>query len=337
MTIKEQLKESITAKGLSYSTYKSYWNHIERFCYWLRDTNGGEWIHPENVGRDEVEQYLSHLANFQFVAPKTQNSALSALCYLYRWIIKKPLVGVDAIRSKPTHNVPAIPDVTQVKRLFDHLHGPALLACQLMYGCGLRIGETMRLRVKDLNFERRQLEIHHSKNNKSRLTPFPEILHEGVRHQLETTRRLYEWDLKHNPNGVSLPNAWRRKSKRSATEFAWYYLFCSESLCEFEGNPECRHHRHQSHLSRSIAEARRAAGIHKRITAHDLRRAYATHSNEQGVDITVLQQLLGHSNIETTMIYVRCNKDRVTASRSPIETLDQVQAEPTKPQLRYYA
>jgi len=337
MNIQQALKERIKLQGMAWSTYKSYWHWCSQFFTWCADNNIGKETRAELA----VEQWLSWLANSQKVAAKTQNGALQAVCYFYREVKKRPLNNVQAIRAKPKKRVPVVVSVEDVAMLFAHLDGINLLACQLMYGCGLRIGEVLRLRIKDISCERKQLHVHDSKGGKGRHTGFPEVLHEAVNIQIDSVRLVWESDLRNNPGGVSLPDAWRRKSSKSAKRFAWYYLFPSSTLSRLDDGPICRHHRHAGNISRAIREAVDCAGIPKRITAHTLRHAYATHANEQGVDVTNLQQLLGHTNIETTMGYVHANKDRVTASYSPLVTLQSALSNPKQfdkeqPKLRVY-
>jgi site-specific recombinase XerD len=241
---------------------------------------------------------------------------------LYREIIKQPLEGVNALRSKRPETVREVVDQSELIKLFQALRGVELLSAQLMYACGLRIGDAVKIRIKDISFERCQIHIHSGKGDKSRYVGFPKILHESVKQQIESMRVLHADDIRQGLNGVSLPDGFGRKSPKAHTEFAWWYLFASDnySRCPRSGNLY-RHHRDKSHIGRLIKDAVAKAGIDKRITSHCLRHSWATHSNEMGVDIRTIQVLLGHSDIRTTEIYVHANKDRATASKNPMEAL----------------
>lgn len=334
MKLKEQMRLKIRAQGKSRQTFKTYWYWCEKFLRYVKKLNG-EWRHPSQLGKTDVEDWLSYLANHERVSNQTQNLALQSVCYLYRHLLNSPLESVSAIRSKLPQRERDVLDVSEVHALLAELQGVPLLVSQLIYGCGLRIGDALSLRIKDISFGRCQLHIYDGKGLKDRYTAFPEVLHESVKNQIEYTKRLHARDAKANPNGVSLPNAWRKKSPRSANELRWHYLFCSENLSRDDYGILCRHHRHASHIAREIKEAANRAGIHKRVTSHVLRHCYATHCNEQGVDIRTLQVLLGHSDIRTTEIYVHCNQHRATSAKSPLESL--LRNPPVrKPEVRLY-
>lgn len=323
MKLQERMLRRIRAQGKSDNTAKTYWHWCERFFRFVRDSNGGKWKHPNDCGRDDVEAWLSSLANGKdWVSKNTQNLALQAVCYLFREVLGNPLENVNAMRAKRPIRTRDVPDVSDIAAIFHHLRGVELLASQLMYGCGLRIGDVVNLRIKDLSFERKQIHIYGGKGDKDRYVGFPEVLHEAVRTQIESMKVLWNHDKRQGLNGVSLPDGWGRKSSSSHLDFAWWYLFASDnySKCPRSGKL-FRHHRDRGHISRKIKEATQAAGIYKRITSHSLRHAFATHSNEQGVDLRTLQTLLGHTSIETTEIYVNINQHKATASKSPLETL----------------
>jgi integron integrase len=345
LPVKEQMLRKIRAAGLSEETFKTYWYWCERFFRFVR-AQSGIWKHPRECGRVEVEAWLSSMANGkEWVSQNTQNLALQSVCYLYRWVVKQPLEGVNALRSKRPENVREVVDQSEILRLFQALRGTELLASQLMYACGLRIGDVVKLRIKDISFERCQIHIHSGKGDKSRYVGFPKVLHDSVRQQIESMRVLHADDIRQGLNGVSLPDGFGRKSPKAHTEFAWWYLFASDnySKCPRSGTLY-RHHRDKSHIGRLIKNAATRAGIDKRITSHCFRHSWATHSNEMGVDIRTLQVLLGHADIRTTEIYVHANKDKATASKSPLESLlsnPQAIAETRKseqpPKLRIFA
>jgi integron integrase len=269
-----------------------------------------------------VTEWLTYLANDRHVAKNSQNVALQALCYLYREVLGKPLENVSAIRAKRACHVPDVLDTNEVAAILSAMDGVPRLICELMYGCGLRIGDVLGLRVKDVSFDRRQITIHQSKGDKWRYVSFPECLHDGVRMQLQSVRVVHAVDAEENPNGVSLPNAaLRRKYPQASRSMAWYYLFPSVSLSRDDDGLLCRHHLHASTVSRSLSRSVRMAGVEKRVTSHMFRHSYATHAHESGVTLRALQQLLGHSSSKTTEIYTHVDQRGVTASRSPIESM----------------
>jgi len=322
LTLKQQMLNRIRATGKSEATFKTYWHWCDKFIRFVKEQTG-QWKHPKDCGRDEVEAWLSALANGkEWVSKNTQNLALQSVCYLFREIIKQPLVGVDALRAKRPDNVREVVDQSELVAMFGQLRGVGLLAAQMMYGCGLRIGDLVKIRIKDLSFERCQIHIHSGKGDKSRYVPFPKVLHDAVRTQVDSMLVLHGDDVRQGLSGVSLPDGYGRKCPSAHLQFAWWYLFASDnySRCPRSGQL-FRHHRDKSHIGRLIKEAVQRAGIDKRITSHCLRHSWATHSNEIGVDIRTLQVLLGHADIRTTEIYVHANKDRATASRNPLEEL----------------
>jgi integron integrase len=322
LPLKTQMLNRIRSKGMSEETFKTYWFWCEKFFRFVKDETG-DWKHPRECGRQEVEAWLSALANGkEWVSKNTQNLALQSVCYLYREIIKRPLEDVNALRCSRPETVREVVDQSELLRLFQALRGTELLAAQLMYACGLRIGDVVKLRIKDISFERCQIHIYSGKGDKSRYVGFPKVLHDSVRQQIESMRVLHADDIRQGLNGVSLPDGFGRKSPKAHAEFAWWYLFASDnySKCPRSGTLY-RHHRDKSHIGRLIKKAVEQSGIDKRITSHCLRHSWATHSNEMGVDIRTIQVLLGHSDIRTTEIYVHANKDKATASKNPLESL----------------
>jgi integron integrase len=320
MKLEDQMRSRIRLQGKSKETFTTYWHWCARFVKWLHEDTG-KWIHPKDVGKDEVTRWLTFLATKLRVAKNTQNLALQSVCYMYREILHQPLEGVAAIRSKRPEQARQVIDESEVIRLFDEMSGVPLLVSHIMYGCGPRIGEVANLRIKDISFERCQLYIHSGKGDKGRHVPFPECLHDRVRTQIESMRVLHKYDLEQNHNGVSLPGAYRRKSPKACLQFGWYYLFCSGNLSRDEDGLLCRHHMDKSHLAREIKSASERAGIEKRVTSHILRHTWATHSNEQGVDMRTIQVLMGHKDIRITEGYVHANKNKATAAKSPLESI----------------
>lgn len=322
MKLREQMLRRIRMQGKSDATHRTYWHWCEKFIRWAHGKHG-LWVHPKDMDERDVEAWLSWLANGpEWVSANTQNVALQSLCYLYREVLGRPLGNVQAIRAKRPQRVRDVLSVEEVGRLFAELSGVELLAAQLIYGCGLRIGDVVGLRVKDVSFDRCQLHIWDGKGCKDRLTQFPAVLHAPMRQQIESVRKQHRRDVREQLNGVSLPDGLGRKSPRSHLDFAWWYVFASDhySQCPRSGKLY-RHHRDRSHLSRRISQASRHAGIEKRITSHNLRHSFATHASEQGMPIRILQELMGHSDIRTTETYLHASADGATAAKSPLEAL----------------
>jgi len=310
----EGMRERIRMQGKSRSTFDTYSHWCNRYFDFVnmhKPTNG--WQSAEHA----ATTWLSSLR----VSANTQNLALQSICYLYREVLDRPLVGVSAIRSKIPQRVRDVLDESEIERLFRQLSGVNLTVSLLIYAAGLRIGDVVSLRVKDLSFERRQIHVYDGKGMKDRHCQFPEILHPHIQRQMESAKVLWTWDQANNPNGVSMPGAFARKSPRSTREWKWYYLFPSDNLSRDDDGKLCRHHRDASHISREIKLASERAGIDKRITSHNLRHSYATHSIEHGVPIHTLQRLLGHTDIRTTEGYLHAAKDGPTAAKSPLEIL----------------
>jgi integron integrase len=320
MKLEEQMRQKIKLQGKSPKTFGTYWKYSFEFLRYLRNANGGEWVHPSTVGRTEIEQWLTKMA-VGGCAKSTQNTALQAVLYLYRDVLASVLRSLRSHRRHVFNFDTEVMSVEEVSQLFDELRGIDLLAAQLMYGCGLRISDVVGLRLKDISFDRKQLSIKAGKGDKWRFTCFPEVLHDSVRHQIESVRGLWKQDQSQNPNGVALPDNFRKKSPSSASDLRWYWLFPSENLSRGEDGVLCRWHRHEDHIARQISLASKRAGIMTRVTSHVLRHSYATHAHEQGVPMRTLMELLGHVDIRTTEIYVHADQHSATAAKSPLENL----------------
>lgn len=321
MKLEEQLRETIRMQGLSEKTFEAYWHWIREFVLFAR-AKRGQWVHPSELRERQVEIWLKHLANDLDVSANTQNQAFSALCYLYRHVIKQPLEGVSAMRAKRPDRIRDVLDQSEIVELFDQLKGKALLAARLMYASSFRIGEIGQIRIKDLSFERKQIVIRGGKGAKDRAVGFPTVVHDAVRAQVDSMRVLWRADVADGRNGVSLPNRFGVKSPSSHCEFAWYYLFTAdhESKCPHTGRL-FRHHQDMGHIARQIKNAASRCGFAKRVTSHCLRHSFATHSLENNVPIHVVQKLMGHTSIETTEGYLHVTKDGATSAKSPLELL----------------
>jgi integron integrase len=319
--LEKSLRAMIRSQGKADSTADCYWQWIEDFIRWTGKQRG-ELLHPKNYGRQEVERWLSMLANERRLASKSQNQAFSALCYLYRWIIKSPLENVSALRSKLPTGVRDVLDQSEVVALFANLSGVPLLCAKMMYGSSFRIGELGKLRIKDIHFERKQIIIRGAKGKKDRIVPFPESIHADVRRQIESMRVVWRNDVADGLTGVSLPDAYGRKCPSAHKDFAWWYLFSADSYskCPYTGKL-FRHHRDMDHVGRLIKSAAIKSGCAKRITSHNLRHSFCTHGLEIGAHPHVMQKIMGHADLETTMGYAHVSKDGITATKSPLDSL----------------
>lgn len=320
MKLKEQLFRKIKTQGKSPKTAETYWNYCEEYLLWLKRKNG-DWVHPSKAGRCEIEDWLTYLANTKHISKNSQNTALQAVLYLYRELLGVSIQNVSAMRAKRPVHTREVMSVEDVAKLFENLSGVNLLAAQLMYGAGLRISDVASIRLKDISFERSQLSIKEGKGDKWRFTAFPSIIHAAVQRQIESVKVIWKHDQQNNPNGVSLPDAYRNKAPNAARELRWYWLFPGENLSRGHEGVLCRHHRHQDHIAATIKAAADKAGIITRVTSHVLRHSYATHAHEQGVPVRTLMQLLGHESIETTEIYLHADKNGATAALSPLTYL----------------
>lgn len=325
-SIQIEIETKIRAQHKEQSTADAYWGWVKRYLDWCR----AEKIGKETQAEKAVEQFLSMLANKRYVSANTQNQAFAALCYFYKDVRDRPLVGVSALRSKRPDAIRSILNRDELVRLFESLSGIPLLCARMMYASGFRIGEIGNLRIKDIDFERCQIQVCRSKHNKTRTVQFPECLHEHVQRQINSMRVLYEHDKADGLNGVSLPDAYGRKCLSARMDFGWWYLLSADdySRCPDTG-VLYRHHRDMDNIARRIKEGCIDAGITKHVTSHCLRHGFATHSLESGVPIHFVAQLMGHDKIETLTPYIHASINGATASNSPIESLPKpmVQAE----------
>lgn len=347
MNLEQQLRQTIRMQGKADSTADVYWMWIHQFLLFAREKRG-EWVHPSELGERHVEIWLKYLAVEKDISANTQNQAFSAICYLYRHVLKKPLEGVSAFRAKRPSRVREVLDQEEIVELFGQLSGVPLLCAKMIYASSFRIGEIGRIRIKDISFERRQITIHGAKGEKGRIVGFPECLHESARRQIASMRVLWKHDVAEGLNGVSLPHAFGRKSPKSHVEFCWWYLLTADNYSKDPVSGRMyRHHQDMGNIARRIKEAAQRCGFAKRVTSHCLRHSFATHSLENGVPIHVVQKIMGHSDIRTTEGYLHAGKDGVTAARSPLEAVlrdpnlasrcRMQQEKPNEPILRIFA
>jgi integron integrase len=261
--------------------------------------------HPMEMGEPEVRRFLSHLAEELKVSASTQNQALNALVFLYGPVLCKP-VGImePFIRAKRPRNLPIVLTKTEVRRLLKQLDSVARLVGTLMYGSGLRLLECLTLRVKDIDFEKMEVRLRRGKGGKDRVTMLPAALKEDRITHLGEVRRLHQKDLREGAGRVALPEALARKHSNANSEWGWQFVFPARSrYFDKEAGIERRHHIHESVIQKAVKLASQQAGITKHATCHTVRHSFGTHLLERGYDIRTVQELLGHSHVNTTMIY----------------------------------
>ena len=294
-----RVRDSIRRKHYSIRTEQAYVDWIKRFIY-FHDKR-----HPADLGATEVEAFLTHLAVDGNVAAATQNQAQSAILYLYREVLDIELPWLDGVvRVKAPARLPVVLTVEEVGLVLARLKGPHALIGRLLYGTGLRIMEALRLRVKDVEFGRRQILVRDGKGAKDRVTVLPSGLLGPLRDQLAEAAIMHQNDLADGFGAVWLPHALARKYPQAPREWAWQYVFPADRRSQDPRSGKVRrHHVSDQAFQRAMRQAARDARIHKPATPHTLRHSFATHLLESGYDIRTVQELLGHSNVNTTMIY----------------------------------
>ena len=295
----DQVREAIRLRHYSIRTEQAYTDWIKRFILF----HGKR--HPREMGAAEVERFLTHLAVEGRVAASTQNQALSALLFLYREVLKVDLPWLgEMTRAKRPGRLPVVLTVEEVRRVLARIDGQQGLMADLLYGAGLRLLECVRLRVKDLDFEMRQITVRDGKEEKDRMTMLPQSVLEPLRAHLEKVKVLHAHDLEEGFGEVYLPYALDRKFPDASREWGWQYVFpAAGRSVDPRSGKERRHHVDEQTLQRAMKKAVRAAGLTKPASCHTLRHSFATHLLQSGYDIRTVQELLGHQDVATTMIY----------------------------------
>ena len=311
------LKEVIAAirvRHYSIRTEQCYVGWIRRFIVF----NGKR--HPAEMGVTEVSDFLTHLAVTGNVAASTQNQALNALVFMYKAVLDKPLGDLQGvIRAKKPRRLPVVLSSDEVAAVLRNLEGIHWLVACLLYGSGLRLMECMRLRVKDIEFDRRALLVRAGKGAKDRVVTLPDELHTPLKRHLESVKNTHEKDLADGFGQVWLPHALARKYPRAATEWGWQYVFpASRRSNDPRSDVVRRHHFDESSIQRAVKIAIRRAQINKPASCHTLRHSFATHLLERGMDIRTVQEQLGHKDVRTTQLYTHLLKRGGNAVLSPL-------------------
>jgi len=279
--------------------------------------------HPSQLGQNDVVTFLSALATRGHVTSSTQNQALAALSFLYREVLGAPLEQVDRVaRAKRAVRVPVVLTREEVRRVIGELDEVPRLVSELLYGSGLRLLECLQLRVKEIDFASHEIVVRGGKGDKDRVTMLPEGVTDRLRTHLESVRALHARDLKRGGGRVDVPNALARKYPRASTEWRWQWVFpAARTYVDPVSRELRRHHLHVTVVQRAVVEAVARTGITKRATCHTFRHSFATHLIEDGYDIRTVQELLGHSDVRTTMVYTHVLKRGGRGVRSPIDAL----------------
>jgi integron integrase len=312
----DRVRNAIRIRQYSPATEKAYVGWVRRFILFH------EKRHPAEMGKLEIEAFLSYLAVERKVSASTQNQALQAILFLYRHVLEIELPWLDeVVRAKPRRRVPVVLSRNEVRLIIKNTPPAQRLPISLMYGAGLRVAECLRLRVGDLDFSRHTIRIHAGKGGKDRVTVLPDNLEEALKAQVACVRLFHDRDVSIGMGYAKLPRALQRKLGASSRRLYWQYLFPSKQVSEDPREPGAmrRWHVQTTTMRKAIALAAKKSAINKRITCHTLRHSFATHLLESGTDIRTIQQLLGHNDLRTTMIYTHVVERGALGARSPLD------------------
>lgn len=312
----DEVRMVMRLRHMSIRTEEAYVQWIKRFILFHQKR------HPREMGETEIRAFLANLAVEQNVAASTQNQAMAAIIFLYQEVLQKELPRLDNIeRATKPKRLPVVFSRTEVQALLAHLQGTEYLVASLLYGSGLRLLECLRLRVKDVDFQDNRLIIRDGKGEKDRVTMMPGSLEETLRVQLHEVKLLHESDLREGFGAVYLPYALARKYPQAEKEWCWQYVFPAprRSVDPRSGQVR-RHHLDESKIQKAVKQAVHAAGIDKPGSCHSLRHSFATHLLESGYDIRTVQELLGHADVRTTMIYTHVLNRGGLGVRSPLDS-----------------
>ncbi|MCG2754828.1 MAG: integron integrase [Desulfobacteraceae bacterium] len=309
------VRNKIRLKHYSIRTEEAYVSWIKRYIYFHNKR------HPKDMGRTEIEAFLTDLAVKGNVSASTQNQAFSALLFLYKKVLNKDVFkNVNALRAKKPQRLPTVLTFDETMAIIDSITGIFQLIVKLLYGCGLRGIECVRLRIKDIDFKMNQIIVRNGKGQKDRVTMLPEDAKLALKEHLKYVKKQHERDLSQGYGSVYLPNALAKKYINASKEWGWQFAFPSKTLSvDPRTGIKRRHHIHLDSLSKAIKRAARISGVTKTVSSHVFRHSFATHLLEDGYDIRTIQELLGHKDVSTTMIYTHVLNKGGRAVRSPLD------------------
>lgn len=313
----DRVRQALRLRHYSPRTEEAYVAWIRRYILFHRKT------HPMLLGEADVTAFLTHLAVTEQVSASTQNQALGALLFLYRHVLTRELEGLDGIvRARPAERLPVVLSRAEVRAVLQLLPGVFRTIGTLLYGGGLRLSECLELRVKDVDFDRRQIVVRRGKGDKDRTVPLPGSTRDALLQHLARVHRMFDADRRAGVGGVVLPHGLARKYPNAPTEWAWQFVFPAGRVCRDPrfGGPT-RYHLHESAVQRAVTAAVRASGLGKKVSCHTFRHSFATHLLEDGYDIRTVQELLGHRDVSTTMIYTHVLSRGALGVRSPADAL----------------
>jgi integron integrase len=313
----DRLREALRSRHYSRRTEQSYCHWVKRFCYFhnLR--------HPAEMAEPEINAYLTHLAVKEKVSASTQNQALSALLFLYRHVLGRKVGDLgEVIRARKPRHVPVVMTRDETRAVISHLKGDKWLMASLMYGAGLRLMESSRLRIQDVDFARNEITVRDGKGSKDRVTMLPASVKTPLQKHLQTAKQIHEKDLPDGWGRVHMPYALGRKYPKASSDWRWQWVFPQESRWRNrETGEQGRHHVHESIVQRAVKEAVAKGGLVKHVSCHTFRHSFATHLLQDGYDIRTIQELLGHKDVSTTMIYTHVLNRGGQGVRSPTASL----------------
>ncbi len=308
------LRTFIRRRGLAYATEKTYLYWIT--CY----IRFHKMQHPKEMGPAEVDEFLTYLSLERKVAPSTQRGALNALVFLYHRFLEIPLGDLQFSYAKISTRIPVVLSHKEAMSIIENMRGQSQLIARLMYGCGLRLMESCRLRVQDIDFSMKQIIVRESKGNKQRTTVLPESLIDELSAQLATVKNIHEFDLRRGYGRVYLPYALTRKYKNAEKEFKWQYLFPASLVSSDPRDSTIRrHHVDESWIQKCVKKSVRHLDMNKKASCHTFRHSFATRLLERGYDLRTIQELLGHGDISQTEIYTHVVKRGGRGVKSPID------------------
>ncbi|MDH5437021.1 MAG: integron integrase [Gammaproteobacteria bacterium] len=313
----DQARNCLRTYHYSIRTEQSYLQWIKRFILYHNKR------HPREMGKSEISDFLSYLAVEKHVSASTQNQALSALLFLYKKVLNLEVEWIDdVVRAKRPQRLPIVLSRDEVSKLLKNMNGLHKLLAWLLYGTGMRVSEAVSLRIQDVNFSYRQITVRSGKGNKDRVTVIPESLIKPLNKQIGFSRTLYEFDRSEGSPGVYLPDALDKKYPNAGKEWSWHWVFPSKNLSKDPRSEIIRrHHIYEKNLQRAIKQSVKISCLSSRVTTHTLRHCFATHLLEDGYDIRTVQELLGHKDVKTTMIYTHVLNKGGRGVKSPADRL----------------